>query len=115
MRLRILAAALSSVASVEATRRRVANMSNAPRCESGMPQPSSATIWVRGRTASIAVRSGCQRVLPLEIRKAGEVAVGGLQRQAMLDGHRRQVRIGDEPARHPGRLEKSADDLPMPV
>ena len=52
---------------------------------------------VRGRTASIAVRSGCQRVLPLEIRKAGEVAVGGLQRQAMLDGHRRQVRIGNRP------------------
>src|SRR3989441_3469825 len=44
-----------------------------------------------------------ERVLPPQCREAGEVAVGGAQRQAVFDGQGGQVRVGDE-VRAPGGL-----------
>lgn len=47
-----------------------------------------------------------QRILPGDARESGEIAVDRTQREAMLDGERRQMRIGDEAAGRPRGLEQ---------
>lgn len=52
-------------------------------------------------------RTRRQRILPPETRESREITVRGTEGQPVFDGERRQVRIGDETARHPRRLQQS--------
>ena len=70
----------------------------------GLPKGGPGFLWSRQ-----------ERVLPAQTGKSREITIRRTQNKAVLDGKRRQMRVGNKVRVYPGQIEKGAENILVPV